>query len=449
MENYDVIIAGGGIAGSMAAIAAARGGARTLLLEEEGYLGGSLTACSTGPMMTFHAGEKQVIRGITDELIQRLKAKDLSVGHIPDSTGYTYTVTPFPAEGMKRELELMVLEADASLLYHASVIATEASEGLLRHVTVSSCGQRLTFSGSVFIDATGDADVLAIAGIPYEQGREVDGKDQPMTMNMHLDGVDTDVVRALMHSDRALFPLLADKPELPDSASRLSISGFQALMAQARADGEISFDRDVVLVFETNRIGEAIVNMSRINGESPTAPWSLSRAETEGRRQAFELLGLLRKRIPGFQHAQMLYTGPRVGIRSSRRLMGIYRLSAEDILAATKFDDGIAASGYPIDVHSADGEQTNGQFLRDGDYYTIPFRCLINDTLPNVLAAGRNISTSFEAHASTLVSPSCGALGHAAGCAAAQMVRAGNPDARVLDVEILRKTLRDQQAVVE
>ena len=119
--EYDVVVAGGGVAGVMAAVASARHGARTLLVEETGILGGSLTTCGTGPMMTFHAGDKQVIKGYGEELISRLKEKNLSPGHTVDSTGYTYTVTPFDAEGMKRELELMLLESGAEVLFHAKI----------------------------------------------------------------------------------------------------------------------------------------------------------------------------------------------------------------------------------------------------------------------------------------------------------------------------------------
>ena len=173
--QYDLVVVGGGIAGSMAAVAAGREGLRVLLIEEEGYLGGSLTACGTGPMMTFHAGETQVVRGLVDEMIQRLVQKGLSVGHIVDSTGYTYTVTPFDSEGMKRELELMCLEAGVQLLYHTSTVEAKVMDGRLATITCLCAGNLFTVQGAYFIDASGDADLIAMAGIPFEQGRETDG----------------------------------------------------------------------------------------------------------------------------------------------------------------------------------------------------------------------------------------------------------------------------------
>ena len=448
IEPYDIIVCGAGIAGSMAATAAARMGAKVLVIEEEGYPGGSMTAMGTGPMMTFHAGEKQTVCGLTDEMIERLKAKNLSPGHIIDSTGYTYTVTPFSAEGMKRELEEMMIESGVTLLYHTMIIGAKIKNGLLRTLTCASCGQTFEASAAVFIDATGDGDVLALSGAPYKQGRDSDGKDQPMTMNYKIAGVDVAAIRDLMEKTPEVFPFLYPKAGIQKMAPRLSFSGFQDIMNKGIADGEITFDRDIVLCFETDRPGEMIVNMTRILGENPTDPLSLSRAETEGRRQMWELFDFMKRRIPGFEHTHLLFSGPRVGIRSSRRLVGRYTIDAEDILAEKKFDDGIAAYGYPIDIHSADGTETDSRFLREGGYYTIPYRCLINDEVPNLMAAGRNISASFEAQASTRTSPCCGALGHAAGVAAALAVKAGVLPIQV-DTEALRAVLRDQNAVID
>lgn len=446
IEKKDIIVAGGGIAGSLAAIAAGRMGASVLLIEEMGFLGGSLTASGTGPMMTFHAGNQQVIQGLGEELISRLKKKGLSTGHIPDSTGYTYSVTPFDAEGMKRELEIMALESNVTLLYHTSVIKAIVKQGLLSALTCYSCGHIFDVQADIFIDATGDADLIAMAGVPYEQGRTTDGKDQPMTMNFRICNLDVPKVRELMKTNRELFPLLVNKSGLEETAVRLSISGMYELMQKAMENKDITFDRDVVLVFETNQPGEAIVNMTRVNGESATDPLSFSRAETEGRRQVWELFTFLKKQVPGFENIVLMFSGPSIGVRSSRRMTGAYVLSAQDVLSAKKFSDSIAAYGYPIDVHSSDeGGDTTSTFLNWGDFYTIPYRCLINTSIPNLMAAGRNISASFEAQASTRTSPACCALGHAAGCAAALCVKeAILPPA--LSTQQLQKELKDQGA---
>ena len=444
-NTFDIIVVGGGIAGSLAAVSAGRNGASVLLIEEEGYLGGSMTASGTGPMMTFHAGETQVIRGLCDELIQRLVTKGLSVGHIPDSTGYTYTVTPFDSEGMKRELDVMVQQAGVAVLFHTSVASVSVENGLLASVTCLSCGTLFTVSAKYFIDATGDADLIAMAGVPFEQGRATDGRDQPMTTNFKLVDVDLQVIRDLMESKVELFPLLSKKPGLQKQASRLSFSGFVEIMQEGCKTGELSFDRDIVLCFETNASNEVIVNMTRVNGKNPVDPFSLSEAEVEGRRQVWELYAFMKKKLPGFSRARMISTGPRIGIRSSRRLKGLYRMTTEDMFAQRVFEDAISANGYPLDIHSPDGAATDSRFFPYGAFYTIPLRCLLNDTIPNIVAAGRNISSEFEAHSSLRLSPSCGAIGHAAGTAVALALQSGE-DVRYLDITVLHNKLLEEGA---
>ena len=445
--KFDVVVVGGGIAGSMAATAAAREGANVLLIEETGCLGGALTTCGTGPMMTFHAGDLQVIQGLGQELISRLMEKGLSVGHVADTVGYTYTVTPFDAEGMKRELELMVSEAGAQILYHAMVKDTEVENEKITAVTAHCCGQTLRFEANVFIDATGDADLAYMSGAPIEQGRESDGKDQPMTMNFKMVGVDIDAVRELMHRQVELFPQLVKCPERIDQAKRLSVAGFEALMDEGRRTGELTVPREDVLYFETNAQNEVIVNMTRVLGENPVDPFSLTRAAMEGRRQVWELLNFMKKHLPGFENARMIMSGPRIGVRSSRRIEGVYRLTAKDILEERRFEDAIAACGYPIDIHSSDGLGTKSTHLRAGGYYTIPYRSLQSSGVKNLLAAGRNISTEFAAQASTRVTPCCTALGQAAGTAAAMASAAGVLPAAV-DVAVLQSRLKENGAFI-
>ncbi|MCI7805537.1 MAG: FAD-dependent oxidoreductase [Spirochaetales bacterium] len=446
--KHDVVVVGGGIAGSLAAVAAARKGCSVIVIEETGQLGGSLTSSGTGPMMTFHAGEKQVIRGLGEELISRLREKGLSPGHTVDSTGYTYTVTPFDAEGMKRELELMILEAGGNILYHAVLCDVNVSEKLIG-ITVLCCSQRIDIEGKVFIDATGDASLAMMAGVPVEVGRSSDGKNQPMTMNFRLSGVDIQLIRRLMDENVSIFPFLAPHEKgLERKAVRLSCSGFQDIMKRGIESGELDIDRDIVLFFEDNNPGEVIVNMTRISELSPVDPLEFSQAETEGRRQVWLMYSFLKNNIPGFRNSLLLSSGPRVGVRSSRRIRGVYSITARDMIDETKFDDGIACCGYPIDIHSADGAATDSTFLRWGGYYSIPYRCLINDRVSNIMAAGRDVSSTFEANASLRVSPCCTALGQAAGTAAALAVKNSVSPLNV-PIPELRRILSEDGAIVE
>lgn len=446
--KHDVVVVGGGIAGSLAAVAAARKGCSVIVIEETGQLGGSLTSSGTGPMMTFHAGEKQVIRGLGEELISRLREKGLSPGHTVDSTGYTYTVTPFDAEGMKRELELMILESGGHILYHA-VLSDAHVDGALKSITVLCCSQKITVEGKVFIDATGDASLAMMAGVPVDVGRSSDGKNQPMTMNFRLSGVDIQLIRRLMDENVSIFPFLAPHEKgLERKAVRLSCSGFQDIMKRGIESGELDIDRDIVLFFEDNNPGEVIVNMTRISELSPVDPLEFSQAETEGRRQVWLMYSFLKNNIPGFRNSLLLSSGPRVGVRSSRRIRGVYSITARDMIDETKFDDGIACCGYPIDIHSADGAATDSTFLRWGGYYSIPYRCLINDRVSNIMAAGRDVSSTFEANASLRVSPCCTALGQAAGTAAALAVKNSVSPLNV-PIPELRRILSEDGAIVE
>lgn len=443
--TFDVIVVGGGIAGTLAAISASRMGSNVLLIEETGCLGGSLTTCGTGPMMTFHAGTTQVIKGITDELIQRLVKKKLSPGHIPDSTGYTYTVTPFDAEGMKHELELMAQEASVTILFHTMLDQVEKENGKVNGIGLISCGKHIAVSSRIYIDASGDGDFLVQADVPCNIGREKDGANQPMTMNFRLSNVDIPQIRELMDQDISLFPFLTAHPGLQRQASRLSCSGFQEIMKQGIKEGKITFDRDIVLFFETNTKGEVIVNMTRINGLSPVDPLQLSNAEIEGRRQVWELYAFMKEHVPGFHNAQLISSGPSVGIRTSRRMVGCYTLTERDILSERHFDDAIAAFGYPIDIHSPDGAATRSEFLRNGAWYTVPYRVLTNQTVPNIIATGRLVSCTFEAMASVRLSPLCGAMGQAAGVAASLCTKLKCYPSQ-LDVNALQRELLSQGA---
>lgn len=447
MALYDVIVVGGGISGSMAAVSAARCGAKTLLLEQYGFLGGMLTAAGVGPMMTFHAGDEQIIRGTTGELIDRLVAKGQSTGHLFDTTGFTYTVTPFDVEGMKRELELMVSEAGGEILYHAMLASVEVHHDHVSSITICTKSGLSQLYGKVFVDATGDADLATRAGVQFTKGRSSDGACQPMTMKMRMINVDVGKVRNYIKNNPDEFPRLEGDTDKIDKASRLSIGGFVKTLKKAKDAGDFTLPREDILFFEANTPGEVIVNTTRIIGYDANDPWSLSLAEMEGRRQALELDHFLKKWIPGFENSSLIFTGPQIGIRSSRQIKGLYTLTGEDILSCKAFPDTIAHSGYPIDIHSPTGAGTDHQKLEWGQFYNIPYRCLIDSHLENIITVGRCISVSFEAQAAVRTTPTMGAVGQAGGVAAALVSRADIP---VQDVEIerLRQELVQQGSFI-
>ncbi|OWA34279.1 FAD-dependent oxidoreductase [Saccharibacillus sp. O16] len=448
MKSYDVIVMGGGVSGAMAACAAARSGARTLIVESQGYLGGTLTANGVGPMMTFHAGDKQAVQGLTDELIERLKAVGKSPGHIFDTVGYTYSVTPFDAEAMKVELESMVLESGGEILYHTMLAESNVENGRVTSVTVCNKSGISQLEAKVFIDATGDGDLSVRSGAEFTKGRESDGAAQPMTLKMKMIGVDIGKVKAYIHAHPEDFPAYNGDTSIIERAPRLSTAGFVGPFKAAKARGELHIPREDILFFETNTPGEVIFNTTRILGHDGTDAWSLSRAETEGRRQCRELERFVKAYIPGFEEAVVTSTGPSIGVRGSRQIKGLYTLNADDILNQTKFADTIAHSGYPIDIHSPDGEGTNSRKLEWGGMYSIPYRSLVTEKLSNLIVIGRCLSATFEAQAAVRTTPTTGAIGHAGGVAAAQAALGGG-DVRTVDVGRVQEQLKQQGAYLE
>jgi hypothetical protein len=443
--EYDVIIVGGGISGSIAAIAAGREGSSVLLIERFGFLGGMLTAAGVGPMMTFHAGETQVIQGITGEVIERLKSQNLSTGHIPDTTGFTYSVTPFDPEGMKSELESMALEANVTLLFHTSLAHVLVKNQEISEILLCNKAGLQRAKGKVYIDASGDADLSAMAGVNFTKGRKSDGLPQPMTMKLRLYNVNIDRIRNYIKQNPDEFPRLKGNTDIIDKANRLSIGGFVKTFDKAKADGLISFSREDLLFFETNNPGEVIINTSRIVGLDATDPLQLTQGEVEGRKQAKELFHFLKQRVPGFENAVVHSTGPQIGIRSSRQVIGVYTTTKEDILTCKIFDDAILCNGYPVDVHNPSGSGTMANHLNWGEYYTIPYRSLINLDIRNLVNVGRGISGDFEAQAAFRTTPGSGAIGHAGGCAATIALK-NNNDFHSVPVSELQSLLRKQGA---
>uniref|UniRef100_A0A7C5TJB0 CoB--CoM heterodisulfide reductase iron-sulfur subunit A n=1 Tax=Ignisphaera aggregans TaxID=334771 RepID=A0A7C5TJB0_9CREN len=409
MSQHDVVVVGGGTAGVAAAVAASRNGADTLLIERYGFLGGTMTAGLVNPFMTFHAGKEQIIHGIFQEIIDRLKRLG----------GYDEETKAFDVEAMKIVLDQMVMEAGVKLLLHTCVIGVVMQGNVIRGVEIHNKSGKSVVFGKVIVDATGDGDVAVMAGAPYEKGRKEDGLTQPMTLNFRMGGVDTG--------------------RMPSSQE------INRLFIEAKKRGEISIPRENVLWFPTTRKGEIHFNTTRIIKVDGTKAEDLTFAEIEARRQMMELVSFLKKNVPGFENAYLLMSATQIGVRETRRIIGEYVMTGEDILEARKFTDVIARGSYPIDIHSPTGEGTTIIGPPPGSSYDIPYRCLVPKNVENLLVAGRCISTTHEAQAAIRVIPIVVAIGQAAGTAAALSAKLNIPPRR-LDVSLLQKTLREQGA---
>ena len=448
-RTFDIVIAGGGVSGCAAALAAARNGASVLLLEQNGYLGGTLTGCGVGPMMTFHAGQKQIITGIMQELVDDMVSRGWSLGHVLDDKQYTSTITPFHAEGLKIVLDEKLQQAGCTVLLHTFIGGVQRLCGKIQSITVCNKDGSHQVHGKVFIDATGDGDIAAWAGARMTKGRPEDGAAQPMTTKMKYCQVDTEKLRSYLLENLDRFPDLKPYPDLIRSTVCLDLHGFEEEFIQEKQAGRLSIPRENVLMFGTGRPGEYIVNTTRIVDHDATDAMSLSDAERLGRQQCLELDGFLRKFVPGFEHALLEFTGPSVGVRGSRQLCGSYTLTAEDILERKVFADRIAHSSYPIDIHNPKGEGTNSTFMsQPGTYYSIPYSIMVCPEIDNLIVTGRCVSATFEAQAAIRTTPTVGAMGQAAGIAGAYAAAKG-VTVRDVDVAQVQRTLVEQGAYLE
>ncbi|MFH0921743.1 MAG: FAD-dependent oxidoreductase [Fibrobacterota bacterium] len=446
MRKFDCIVVGGGPGGAVAAIAAGRLGLKTLIVEQQGCLGGALTSMGVAPMMTFHdftAG--QTIRGIAEEVVQRLVKTGGSPGHVPDSSGYVATVTPFDPEILKIVYEEMAREAKVTLLYHTMLAGATVRKKRIQSIAVCNKAGLSELKAALFIDGTGDGDLSAWAGVPCDKGRERDGRLQPGTRNLMLSNVNIAAIRDSIRKNPGDFRLLHGNVEEALNTPRLCVSGYYGMIKRAREAGAFSIPRDQLLFFEGPGVGRVNVNVSRVLGVDGTDPWSLSAAEIEGRRQVLEIYRFLRERIPGFENAVMHAGSDRIGIRETRRIRGLHVLTAEELWKPVRFEDAVAACSYPIDLHSPTGVNTLNDDSHDRPMpvYTIPYRSLVNATVVNLIACGRCISATHEALAAVRTTPTCMATGQAAGTAAALAKKKGNDATKVDSKQLVKRLVKD------
>ncbi|WP_080832208.1 FAD-dependent oxidoreductase [Cohnella massiliensis] len=439
----DVVVVGGGPAGIMAAIAAGRQGARTVLIERDGFLGGMSTAALVYPWMTFHTetGE-QVIRGIPQELVERLMACGGSPGHLRDTVGFVSTVTPYHPELFKVTALDMLKEAGVRLLLHSFVDEAEVEGNRIAGVTLTGKSGRIGVRGTMFVDTSGDADVANLSGAPTLVGRDGDRLTQPMTMKFRMRGVDLEAVKRAMIENPDNFYHKTPFADL----ERIPLTGIQGFYAEWKA-ANVPINRDQVLLFAGPAEDEVLVNCTRVQGLSGTDVEDLTRAEDEGRRQVLLMAEFLQKSVPGFARASISAVGTQIGVRESRRIDGLYSLTIDDVVSGRKFPDAVARSGYPVDIHDPSGKGVKAAWIGGDGAYDIPYRCLVAKGVDNLLAAGRCISTTHEALATTRLTPSCMATGQAAGTAAALAADLGTTAAQV-DAALLREWLRRDGAVV-
>lgn len=428
LGDYDVLVIGGGPAGISASVAAARSGARTLLVERYGFLGGLATAGMVGAFCGFFTAgprEKTIVGGIARQLLDRLKARRglAEKGAIGAGSGVaTYQYNP---EVLKYVAEEAVIQAGVEILFHTIVVdVIWKTKGTLLGVVIENKSGRSCLLGKTIIDTTGDGDVAWKAGAPHEIG-DGKGAGQMMTTIFRLINVDLDKARELDHQ------ALHEK------------------IGQALRKKEFTFSRLDGVIYPSIPFGMIHLNITGIPGLNGTDAQQLTRAEIEGRRQVFEYLSFLKKYQPGFEQAEVCSIATQVGVRETRRISGEYILKEDEVLSGQKFEDGIALGAWPVEFHDPKEGKINWKYLKkEDDYYSIPMRCLIPKNLNNLLVAGRCISTTHMAQASTRVIGPAFAMGEAAGILAARSA-ASKVDLRKVGPEKVRKELKQHGAILE
>jgi len=414
----DVLVCGGGVAGTMAAVAAARNGARVVLLERYGFLGGNATAGAVAQFNSWQtANGRRVVAGLAQEVVDRLRRYKAAGEHetFVMSTGHRMDRVEYAPEVLKLVLDDMVGEAGVQPLLHASLLDVSRVGQRIGEVRVLTKGGVVGIQPRVLVDASGDMDAMRQAGAGFLSLDEGDAL-QPATMMFRFGPIDFEKLNALTASELAA----------------LARRGYEqgALARAALHVARDPFSQD------------GWFNVSRLAIDATDA-LALGRAEMEGRRQAWNAAQYLKDHVPGCDQGRLVAFGTQVGVRETRRVVGEHVLTAEELLRPVPFDDAIAAGAYPIDIHPAAGGELEYTSLGGDHAYQIPYRCLCPKGLMNALVAGRGVSATHQALAAIRVMTISMAVGQAAGTAAAMAADLpGEPSAGSIDVQNLRRKLR-------
>lgn len=419
----DVLVVGGGPAGIGAALGAASCGVKVILVERYGFLGGNATAALVMPLMSFHTQKPQlrkeenttllptdhgegnpVIAGVLKSFLERLiKAGGAMTPSL--KTGYT---VPFDPEIFKFIALDMLDEAGVHFLFHAFASDVIIHHNTLKSVIFETKSGPIVIHARTVVDCTGDGDIAAYSGAPFDIGREQDHLVQPMTLMFRMN-----------EFKRSSFENYIK--EHPNQWK--GVHGLWDFIQQATAKGELHLPREDILFFATPHEQEVSVNSTRVIRVLGTDIWDLSYAEWQSRLQMKQIVSFLRRYVPGFEESYIVQSGVQIGVRETRRIRGDYQLNVEDILNARRFPDAIARSTYPVDIHNPKGTGTILKKIPNGDFYEIPLRCLIPQKIDHLLVAGRCISGTHEAHSSYRVMPVSVATGQAAGVCAGISVK--------------------------
>lgn len=439
VREVDVLVIGGGCAGVAAAVCAARHGAKTMIVDMNGYLGGMATAGLVGPFMTCYdpKEERQVIKGFFEEFVQRM-IKDGGAIHPSEcAKGSSYAgyrvaghanCTPFSPESFKKVAEDMCAEQDVEILYHAVFVdahMNEAGDAIEGAIFGTKAGL-IEIKAKQFIDCSGDGDVAFKSGVPCQYGDE-NGKTQPCSLFFTIKGVDKEKMEAI-------------RTETGDFKSIFFQDAVEAEMEAGRYD----IPRNKVALYESSD-GTFRVNMSRMNMEDGCDPFDVTKASITGRHQVPKIMDLLKRIVPGCENIELVESASLLGVRETRRIVGEYVLTGDDVKDKRRFEDNIFLAGNSVDMH---GGKNVRYEPASGEAYGVPYRILVPKKVGNLFVAGRASSMDRMALAAIRVMPPVFAMGQAAGTAAALCVRDNTAPADV-NIAELQKLLVADGAVLD
>ncbi|MBQ7654473.1 MAG: FAD-dependent oxidoreductase [Clostridia bacterium] len=409
MKKYDLIVLGGGISGVAAAVSAARQGLSVLLIEKYGHLGGAMSNSLVYPFMPYTVrgeGGKDTNKGLFTEMVDRFA----------EYNEHSW-------EFYKFVFDDIVKEAGAEVLFHATVIEAKTDGRDVKKVSVATKSGIIEIEADFFIDASGDGELIYMTGCGYQLGRESDNYCQPMTTCFRICNVDVKLFNSELYALNKLY-------------------------IEQREKGLMQNPREDILVFYG--LGEDVIhfNTTRVVKHNPVDPFEITEAEIIARKQVLEMFKFLKENAQSCKKAELISIASHIGVRESRKLKGEHILTGEELKNTVDFEDTIALGCYSIDIHNPTGTGTTLYHFKEGEYYKIPYRCLLPKEYDNMLVAGRCISANHEAHSAIRIMPICASLGEAAGIAVSVAKKTGS-NAHTVDIKSVQNTLREVGAEID